>query len=68
MSLVLYAGTFAEMLGLNIEKILIFFRFLDFITYAFPAALPIFFNLTYSFCLVRLRRDGIYGTECEKTI
>jgi magnesium-transporting ATPase (P-type) len=47
---------------------MVFFRFLDFITYSFPAALPIFFNLSYSFCLVRLRRDGIYGTECEKTI
>lgn len=47
---------------------MIFFRFLDFITYSFPAPLPIFFNLAYSFCLVRLRRDGIYGTECEKTI
>jgi P-type E1-E2 ATPase len=47
---------------------MIFFRFLDFITYSFPAPLPIFFNLAYSFCLVRLRRDGIYGTEVEKTI
>lgn len=67
-SLVLYAATVKQMFGLNIDKIMIFFRFLDFITYSFPAPLPIFFNLAYSFCLVRLRRDGIYGTECEKTI
>lgn len=50
------------MLTLDIEIIMIVFRALDFITYSFPATLPIFFNLAYSFSLVRLNRDGIYGT------
>lgn len=61
-SFILYGATVYQMFNLDIEKIMIFFRFLDFITYSFPAPLPIFFNLTYSFCLVRLHRDGIYGT------
>ena len=51
-----------QMLTLDIEIIMIVFRALDFITYSFPATLPIFFNLAYSFSLVRLNRDGIYGT------
>lgn len=55
-------------MSLNIQPIMVLFRFCDFITYSFPAAFPIFFNLNYSFCLVRLRRDEIYGTESEKTI
>lgn len=56
------------MFELDIETIMIIFRALDFITYSFPATLPIYFNLAYSFCLIRLSRDGIYGTESEKTI
>jgi cation-transporting P-type ATPase 13A2 len=55
-------------MSINIEKMMVAFRFLDFITYAFPAPLPIYFNLVYSFCLVRLHRDGILGIECEKTV
>lgn len=47
---------------------MVIFRFLDYITYCFPAPFPIYFNLAYSFCLVRLHRDGILGTEAEKTV
>ena len=43
-------------------------RFFDFLAYSFPPAFPIYFNLAYSFCLVRLHRDGVIGTESEKTI
>ena len=47
---------------------MIVFRFLDFIIYSFPAPFPIYFNLAYSCCLIRLNRDGIIGTESEKTL
>lgn len=67
-SLILYAGFLTVMLDRNIEKIMIIFKFLELITYSLPAAFPIFFNLAYSFCLMRLRQDGIYGTESEKSI
>ena len=40
----------------------------DFITYSFPAPFPIFFNLAYSFCLVRLSRQDIIGTQADKTV
>jgi hypothetical protein len=54
-SLLLYAAIMTQMLDRNIEKIMIFFKFLEFITYSLPATLPIIFNLAYSFSLVRLR-------------
>lgn len=47
---------------------MMFFKLLEFITYSLPAAFPIFFNLAYSFCLIRLHQNGIYGTEAEKTL
>jgi P-type E1-E2 ATPase len=67
-SLLLFFAMLTEMLDRNIEKIMIFFKFLEIITYSLPAVLPIIFNLAYSFSLVRLRQNGIYGTESEKTI
>jgi hypothetical protein len=54
-SLLLYAGIVRQMLDCKIEKIMIFFRFLEIITYSLPAVLPIIFNLAYSFSLVRMR-------------
>ena len=66
--LIVYAATLPLLLSINIETIMVVFRFLDYITYAFPAPFPIYFNLLYSFCLVRLHRDGIIGTEVEKTV
>jgi cation-transporting P-type ATPase 13A2 len=68
LSIVVYFATFGMLRAINIEKIMVVFKFLDYITYAFPAPFPIYFNLMYSFCLVRLHRDGILGTECEKTV
>ena len=47
----------------NIEKIMLFFKLLELITYSLPVALPIFYNLAYAFCLIRLRLEGIYGTD-----
>lgn len=62
-SLTLFGATVHKMIELDIERIMIVFRFLVIVSFSFPAPLPIYFNLTYSFCLVRLSRDGIYGTE-----
>lgn len=67
-SLLLYAGVITQMLFPNIEKIMIFFKLLELITYSLPVGLPIFYNLAYSFSLIRLRSEGIYGTDSEKTI
>ena len=68
MTMIVYAATIGLLLSIQIETIMVVFRFLDYITYAFPAPFPIYFNLVYSFCLVRLNRDGIIGTEIEKTV
>ena len=47
----------------DIDGILKVLRFCDFVTYSFPAPYPILFNLAYSFCLMRLRKQGVAGTE-----
>jgi cation-transporting ATPase 13A3/4/5 len=47
---------------------MVVFRFFDFITYTVPAVFPIVFNLAYSFCLVRLSKENIIGTQAEKTV
>lgn len=62
-SMLLYAAMVTQMTGKNIESIMIIFKFLEFITYSLSAVLPIFFNLAYSFCLIRLRQKGINGTQ-----
>lgn len=67
-SIVLYLVTLPNLLSLNVDGYLILFRFCDFITYSFPAPYPIFFNLAYSFCLVRLNNADILGTQPEKTV
>jgi P-type E1-E2 ATPase len=67
-SFLIYFATLPQLLSLDIDDIMVVFRFFDFITYSFPAPFPIFFNLAYSFCLVRLNRDNIIGTQAEKTV
>ena len=47
---------------------MIIFRLCDFVTYSFPAPFPILFNLAYGFCLVRLSKQNIVGTQAEKTV
>lgn len=49
----------------NMDMIL---RAFDLFGWTLPAALPIFFNLCYSFSLGRLRSAKIYGTEPQKTV
>lgn len=67
-SFIIYFATLPQLLSLDIDTIMVVFRFFDFITYAFPAPFPIFFNLAYSFCLVRLNKENIIGTQAEKTV
>ena len=67
-SFIIYLATLPQLLQLDIDTIMVIFRFFDFITYAFPAPFPIFFNLAYSFCLVRLNKENIIGTQAEKTV
>jgi hypothetical protein len=43
-------------------------RFFEFVPYGFPASFPIFFNLAYSFSLIRLHRIEVVGTQAEKTV
>jgi len=45
--------------------ILLFFLY---ITFCYPPAFPIYFNLAYSYSLARLKFKNIHGTEPEKTI
>ncbi len=53
-SFIIYFLSLPQLLTLEIDPIMVVFRFTDFVTYSFPAPFPIFFNLAYSFCLVRL--------------
>ena len=60
--------TLPMMYEFDIDGIMKVLRFFDFITYSFPAPYPILFNLCFSFCLMRMRKSGISGTEAEKTV
>jgi len=50
------------MLG-NVISLFIGYRFLDVLGWAFPPAFPIYFNLAFSYSLIRLKLVKIYGTE-----
>lgn len=67
-SVITFFATLFLLLRLNIDKIFIFFKFLDFLTSSAPPPLPIFFNLAYSLSLFRLGYKGITGTEPQKTV
>ena len=65
---IIYLLALPQLLSLDIDTTMVIFRLFDFVTYAFPAPFPIFFNLAYSFCLVRLNKENIIGTQAEKTV
>ncbi len=52
----------------QIPTLMIILTFLLYVTFCFPPAFPIYFNLVYSFCLVRLKWKNIFGTEPQKTV
>jgi magnesium-transporting ATPase (P-type) len=63
-ALVIYFITIKPLLLVKgIPKIFAGFRFMDFIAWSFPPVFPIFFNLSYSFSLIRMKWRGITGTE-----
>jgi len=63
-----FLATLPRMYEFEIDGIMKVLRFWDFITYSFPAPYPILFNLAYSFCLMRLRKCDVAGTDAEKTV
>jgi P-type E1-E2 ATPase len=66
--LLVYVAFLPQLLSLDIDLINVVFTLCNFITYCYPAPFPIFFNLAYSFCLVRLNKENIIGTQAEKTV
>jgi magnesium-transporting ATPase (P-type) len=46
-----------------VEGLIIFLHFLLIVTLCFPPGCPIYFNLVYSFCLMRLKWNNILGTD-----
>lgn len=61
-------GSLRSFLSYEIDRIFLLFRVLNFITYSVNASFPIYFNLAYSFCLIRLSKENIIGTQAEKTV
>lgn len=66
--ILVYFGCLQVFIDAEIETSMIILLFFLFITFCFPPAFPIYFNLAYSMCLARLKFKDIYGTEPEKTI
>jgi len=60
--LILYWVTLPLMVGKVIPAFIVY-RLLDVIAWSFPPTFPIFFNISYSFSLIRLKWKGIMGTE-----
>jgi magnesium-transporting ATPase (P-type) len=58
---ILYFSTLYLMLG-NVLELYVGFRFLDVIAWCMPPSFPVFFNLAYTFSLVRLKYKNIFGT------
>lgn len=61
-SMVTFFATLFLQLVRDIEKLFVFFKFIDFLASSAPPPLPIFFNLAYSLSLFRLGSKGITGT------
>jgi magnesium-transporting ATPase (P-type) len=60
-----YLATLSLRLNMSnggIDRIFILLNFLLIITFCFPPAAAIYFNLVYSFSLIRLKFNGILGT------
>lgn len=53
------------MVGKVINQFVVY-RFLDVLGWAFPPSFPIYFNITYTYSLIRLKLSNIFGTEPEK--
>lgn len=67
-SMITFFATLYLQLVRDIDKLFVFFKFIDFLASSAPPPLPILFNLAYSFSLYRLGSKGISGTEPQKTV
>lgn len=61
-SMITFFAVLFLLIRIDIERLFIFFKFLDFLASSAPPSLPIFFNLAYSFSLARLGYKKIIGT------
>jgi len=60
--IIVYFASLQRLIDADIETSMIILLFFLFITFCFPPAFPIYFNLAYSLCLARLKFKNIYGT------
>ena len=60
-SVIIFFGTISLLLSLDIDTAFILFKLFDFLASGAPPPLPIFFNIAYSFALLRLRWKDIAG-------
>lgn len=67
-AMIIYFATIAYMKEKNISNLIVGFRFIDFLGWSFPPTFPIYFNVAYSFAIVRLKSSGILCIEPEKTV
>lgn len=58
-ALIIYLATITYMKSKIASNLIVGFRFVDFLGWAFPPTFPIYFNVAYSFAIVRLKRSGI---------
>lgn len=62
-SLIVYFATLNFTQSKDIDPIFVGFRFVDFLGWSVPPIYPIYFNLIYSFALIRLRANNVIGIE-----
>ena len=67
-ALIIYFATLSFVKSKNVSDLIVGFRFVDFLGWAFPPTFPIYFNVAYSFALARLKHYGVLCTEPEKTV
>lgn len=65
---IIYLGALEFMIDHRISPMILGFRYIDFLGWSFPPLFPIFFNLTYSFAIARLKASGIMCIEPPKTV
>jgi len=65
---IVYFSALQYMSYRRISPLILGFRYVDFLGWSFPPLFPIFFNLTYSFAIARLKSSGIMCIEPPKTV
>jgi magnesium-transporting ATPase (P-type) len=65
---IIYFATLPFTLSRNISDLFVGFRFIDFLGWSFPTALPIYFNSVFSLSMRRLLTKDIMGTEPDRAL